>query len=184
MPNSSPSSNSVLLLISLAHIVAPICSLLSFLLHAFVVSSFFFSFSYIYLRKLVLSWWLRQHTIIWLDGWSPEKGRAGCSKLKKREDKKEEADSATRFARFLFTLSWRWMDHGFWARHKVVTIRDNTQGSPVCLSPPKLTFSAYTPLWRYIDQSKSSLLISYLPLKVKCMLNIRMSSFLTVETVW
>jgi hypothetical protein len=40
--------------------------------------------------------------------------------LKKREDQKEEVGSATRFARFLFTVSRRWMDHGFTARKKVV----------------------------------------------------------------
>jgi hypothetical protein len=49
---------------------------------------------------------------------------------KKREDKKEEAASATRFARFLFTVLRRWMDYGFTARKKVVTIRDSIQGLP------------------------------------------------------
>jgi hypothetical protein len=94
---------------------------------------------------------------------------------KKRQDKKEEAASATCFARlFLFVqggVGWVMV-----SRRKRRLSQFETAFKVCRLSPPNLTFSAYTPLQRYIDQSNPSHLIQHMPSEAKCTFDSRLRS--------
>jgi len=145
----------------------------SSLLHALScrVSSFFFS---IYLHAFVL-FTMVTTTHNTLDGRSTRRIKQDVHAEEKDKTKKRRPLLIYALLDSFFSFK---VSDGLWfyGATEGCHIMRQLSRFAVDLSPHELTFSAYTPLWRYIDQSNCSHLIQRMLSEVKCTFDSRLRS--------